>query len=92
MLTPLCLLISLAKAAPHVARATCTIPAHGNGTDDTPAILAAFEECGHGGHIIFNPDTTYVSVKGRRHRLVETCLLHLTPARAVATVPRGVHI
>lgn len=38
----------------------CVVPASGtNATDDAPAILAAFRECGQGGTISFSPDTTY---------------------------------
>lgn len=40
-------------------RYTCTIPANGDGSDDTPAILANFEECRNGGRIVFSPNTTY---------------------------------
>lgn len=58
--TILCWFLSLTVATPTLTRrTTCTIPAHGNGTDDTPAILTASKECGDGGHIIFTPNTTY---------------------------------
>jgi len=36
----------------------CTIQANGNGSDDAPAILSAFQNCGQGGHIVFQ-NTTY---------------------------------
>ncbi|GME62216.1 Glycoside hydrolase family 28 [Neofusicoccum parvum] len=39
-------------------RASCTIPANEDGSDDTLAILEAFDECGTNGHIIFQ-NTTY---------------------------------
>lgn len=38
----------------------CVVPASGtNTTDDAPAILEAFQRCGHGGIITFSPNTTY---------------------------------
>ncbi|KAL4966725.1 pectin lyase fold/virulence factor [Aspergillus stella-maris] len=41
---------------------TCVIPASGsNTTDDAPAILSAFKQCGKHGHIIFEPTTYYVN-------------------------------
>ncbi|OCK93791.1 glycoside hydrolase family 28 protein [Cenococcum geophilum 1.58] len=36
----------------------CIVPATNNGSDDAPAILSAFQRCGHSGHIIFQ-NTTY---------------------------------
>lgn len=37
----------------------CVVPAAGNSSiDDTPAVLKAFDECGHGGKILFE-NTTY---------------------------------
>ncbi|KAJ5169249.1 uncharacterized protein N7482_004843 [Penicillium canariense] len=37
----------------------CTVPAAGSESiDDTPAVLRAFDECGHGGKIVFQ-NTTY---------------------------------
>lgn len=36
----------------------CEVPAHGDGRDDSAAILEAFDECGQGGTIIF-ANTTY---------------------------------
>lgn len=41
-------------------RSTCTVFAgQSNATDDVPTILQAFEECGHGGNIIFPKDQVY---------------------------------
>ncbi|KAI9167912.1 Alpha-L-rhamnosidase rgxB [Paramyrothecium foliicola] len=37
---------------------TCTIPAQGNGSDDSPAITEAFEKCGCNSKIVFQ-NTTY---------------------------------
>lgn len=37
----------------------CVVPAGGNSSiDDTPAVLKAFSQCGHGGKILFQ-NTTY---------------------------------
>jgi hypothetical protein len=37
----------------------CVVPAAGNSSiDDTPAVLKAFDQCGHGGKILFE-NTTY---------------------------------
>lgn len=55
----LCLLIVGALSSLALAD-TCVVDASGtNSTDDAPAILAAFDECGHGGTITFSADTTY---------------------------------
>jgi len=41
---------------------TCTVRASGNNiTDDAPAILGAFRECGHRGKVVFLPTTYYVN-------------------------------
>ncbi|KAI0173859.1 extracellular exo-polygalacturonase-like protein [Pestalotiopsis sp. NC0098] len=41
-------------------RKICEVPASGtNATDDAPAILAAFDECGQGGTVLFTENTTY---------------------------------
>jgi galacturan 1,4-alpha-galacturonidase len=41
-------------------RPSCTVhPGRTNATDDVPAILEAFEKCGHGGDIIFPANETY---------------------------------
>lgn len=38
----------------------CIVPASGtNATDDAPAIVQAFADCGQCGTITFSPDTTY---------------------------------
>ncbi|PLB46165.1 galacturan 1,4-alpha-galacturonidase B [Aspergillus steynii IBT 23096] len=43
-------------------RNTCVIPASGsNTTDDAPAIVQAFKQCGRGGKIIFKPTTYHVN-------------------------------
>lgn len=40
--------------------ATCVIAASGtNATDDAPAIVDAFEQCGQGGTVVFAANTTY---------------------------------
>lgn len=48
-------LLALAKTA---FAATCTVNAIGNGTDDAPAILKAFEKCGKHGSIVL-PSKNY---------------------------------
>lgn len=41
-------------------RPSCTVhPGRTNTTDDVPAILEAFEKCGHGGNIVFPANETY---------------------------------
>lgn len=41
-------------------RKTCVVePSGTNRTDDAPAILKAFKECGKHGKVIFKEDTTY---------------------------------
>lgn len=41
-------------------RPTCIVhPGKNNSTDDVPAILEAFERCGHGGDIVFPANETY---------------------------------
>lgn len=43
-------------------RKVCAISASGtNATDDAPAILAAFEDCGQGGTVLFENTTYYVN-------------------------------
>ena len=37
----------------------CTVASSGNGTDDSPAILSAIDECNNGGHVVFSAGTTY---------------------------------
>ncbi|KAI1272207.1 galacturan 1,4-alpha-galacturonidase B [Xylaria sp. FL0933] len=44
------------------SRRTCTINAGGsNATDDAPAIISAFKDCGRGGRVVFQPTTYYVN-------------------------------
>jgi galacturan 1,4-alpha-galacturonidase len=57
---------SLQGMGPHIIprlpfRSTfkCTVIAKGNKTDDTPQILAAFEECNNGGTVVFPADQNY---------------------------------
>lgn len=55
----LVLLASLATAAPS---RTCVVKASGtNATDDAPAIRSAFNDCGHGGKVVFESTTYYVN-------------------------------
>ena len=43
-------------------RPVCTVEASGtNSTDDAPAIIKAFEECGQGGKVTFSNRTYYVN-------------------------------
>lgn len=43
-------------------RKVCCVPASGtNTTDDAPAIIEAFKECGHGGKVLFQNTTYYVN-------------------------------
>lgn len=43
-------------------RKVCTVAASGtNATDDAPAIREAFNECGHGGTVLFENTTYYVN-------------------------------
>lgn len=39
-------------------RTTCVVQPLRNGSDDAPAIIDAFDKCGHGGHVVFL-NTTY---------------------------------
>ncbi|TQN66377.1 putative exopolygalacturonase X [Colletotrichum shisoi] len=41
--------------------AKCVVPANGDGTNDAPAILKAFDDCKSNGHIVFE-NTTYYDV------------------------------
>lgn len=57
MLVPHVALLSLILPAYAL---DCVVPASGtNATDDAPAIVQAFEDCGQGGTITFSPGTTY---------------------------------
>ncbi|KAI8302889.1 hypothetical protein K4K59_000334 [Colletotrichum sp. SAR11_240] len=38
----------------------CVVPANGDGSDDTPAILAAFDKCKTDGHIVFENVTYHI--------------------------------
>ncbi|KAK8174518.1 pectin lyase fold/virulence factor [Phyllosticta citribraziliensis] len=38
---------------------TCVVSAHGNGTDDGPAVLDAFKSCNNGGAVVLSENTTY---------------------------------
>lgn len=43
-------------------RKTCVVPASGsNTTNDAPAILTAFKQCGRGGRVVFKPTTYYLN-------------------------------
>lgn len=52
-------LLTLFVATLTSSQPTCIVKAHGNGRDDTPAIMSAFSDCDNGGRIIFAPNTTY---------------------------------
>lgn len=47
--------------APSPRRKTCTVDTHPNGTDDAPAIVSAFTECGQGGRVVFLNETYNVN-------------------------------
>ncbi|CAE6538634.1 unnamed protein product [Rhizoctonia solani] len=52
-------LITLSKAGTMVKRGTqCTLTPGGEGVDDSQAIIDAFDQCGHNGHVVFQ-NTTY---------------------------------
>jgi hypothetical protein len=63
LLVILLLAIPIFATAPLQARArkTCTIKPNHNGTDDSPAILAAFKSCGTGGNVVFVNHTYYIN-------------------------------
>jgi hypothetical protein len=46
---------------PVMTKKTCVVTPSLNGTDDAPAILNAFSECGHGGHIILTNGTFHIN-------------------------------
>lgn len=55
-------LLSSAVEAGQPYRNVCQVEASGtNATDDTPAILEAFEQCGKHGKIVFEDTTYYVN-------------------------------
>jgi galacturan 1,4-alpha-galacturonidase len=57
--TFLCSLLVVAHAGHMEHRGSeCILTPGGAGVDDSPAILAAFRQCGHNGHIVFQ-NTTY---------------------------------
>jgi galacturan 1,4-alpha-galacturonidase len=46
--------------ANYNGRTACTVfPGGDNTTDDVPTILKAFDQCGHGGNIVFPRNETY---------------------------------
>jgi galacturan 1,4-alpha-galacturonidase len=51
-------LLAVASSAPQ-KRATCIVKSSGGGNDDAPNVLAALEECGNGGILLFSARTTY---------------------------------
>jgi galacturan 1,4-alpha-galacturonidase len=57
--TFLCSFLVVAHAG-HMERrgSECILTPGGTGVDDSPAILDAFQQCGHNGHIVFQ-NTTY---------------------------------
>lgn len=56
----LTILTTLLALVRHTDAATCVVAASGtNATDDAPAIVDAFEKCGHGGTVVFTANTTY---------------------------------
>jgi hypothetical protein len=62
---PVILSLLIAQLSPVVAKGhqnSCVIKSGGtNVTDDAPAILKAFRECGQNGRIVFEPITYYVN-------------------------------
>ncbi|KAI1205366.1 galacturan 1,4-alpha-galacturonidase B [Annulohypoxylon truncatum] len=55
-------IFSLVQDVSVVAKKTCVVESHGtNTTDDAPAIVDAFKECGRDGNVIFLPTTYYIS-------------------------------
>lgn len=38
---------------------TCRVKAHGDGTDDSPAIMSAIKKCNNGGKVVFDEDKEY---------------------------------
>jgi galacturan 1,4-alpha-galacturonidase len=45
--------------APPPRRKTCYVKSHNNGTDDSPAFLAALHECNNGGHVVLSEGVKY---------------------------------
>ena len=62
---PVILSLLVAPLAPVAAKGhqnSCVVKSGGtNVTDDAPAILKAFRECGQNGRIVFEPTTYYVN-------------------------------
>jgi hypothetical protein len=62
---PLILAVLVATFRPVAAKdhqKSCTIKSGGsNKTDDAPAILKAFKQCGRNGRVVFEPTTYYVN-------------------------------
>lgn len=53
-------LVALSSFILPACALNCVVPASGtNATDDAPAIVQAFKDCGEAGTITFSPDTTY---------------------------------
>lgn len=46
---------------PITHRRTCVVSPSSNGTDDTPAILKAFDDCGHSGQIVLANGTFHIN-------------------------------
>lgn len=64
-------LLALARAG-HMDKkgSTCVLTPGGEGVDDSQAILDAFAQCGHNGHIIFQNATFHIE------RVMNTTGLH----------------
>jgi galacturan 1,4-alpha-galacturonidase len=55
------LLVTLANAGRMDRNgSTCILTPGGEGVDDSPAIIDAFSQCGHNGHIIFQNATFHI--------------------------------
>ena len=50
---------TLPKRQVQNANGVCTVLPAGNGTDDVPNIVQAFDECGQGGRVVFPEGNTY---------------------------------
>lgn len=62
---PIILAVLVASLGPVAAKdhlKSCTIKSGGsNVTDDAPAIMKAFKQCGRNGRVVFEPTTYYVN-------------------------------
>lgn len=67
------------------------VPAKNNGSDDTSAILDAFEKCGHGGRIIFQNITYYVDQVMNTTGLSD-CQIYIYGTLLVSTAEEAAHI